>query len=59
MSRIPSRWWLVTPEWSLVVLIPVITLLAGSAMIYVASSFGFTALGERAVIAPGPQPDGR
>jgi hypothetical protein len=35
-----------SPELALVVLIPVLTLLAGAAMIHVASSFGFTALGE-------------
>lgn len=36
-------------EWWLVVLVPVFTILAGAAMIHVASSFGFTALGEPVV----------
>ncbi len=42
-------------EWWLVVLVPVFTILAGAAMIHVASSFGFTALGEPVVT----QVDGR
>lgn len=33
------------PELLLVILLPVLTVLAGGAMIHVASSFGFTALG--------------
>ena len=37
-------------EWWLVILVPVVTVIAGAAMIYVASSFGFTALGEPAAI---------
>ena len=39
-----------SPELALVVLIPVLTLLAGAVMIHVASSFGFTALGEPVVV---------
>jgi uncharacterized protein (UPF0333 family) len=50
MSQNASRRWL-SLEWSLVVLIPVLTVVAGAAMIHVASSFGFTALGEPAVAA--------
>lgn len=38
-SRISTELWLV-------ILIPLLTILAGSAMIYVASNFGFTALGD-------------
>jgi hypothetical protein len=38
-----SSW---SPELALVLLIPLVTLLAGAAMIHVASRFGFTALGE-------------
>lgn len=48
MSVRPSRapWSL---ELCLVVLIPLITLLAGASMIHVASTFGFTAVGEPVV----------
>ncbi len=33
-------------EWWLVILIPVVTIVMGAVMLHVASSFGFTALGE-------------
>lgn len=47
MSRAPkSRPSSFSPELALVILVPVLTLLAGAAMIHVASRFGFTALGE-------------
>lgn len=36
-------------EWWLVIVIPVLTIIAGAAMIHVASSFGFTALGQPVV----------
>ena len=45
-----------SPELALVVLIPVFTLLAGAAMIHVASSFGFTALGEPVAMAASTAP---
>lgn len=41
--RLPAELWLV-------ILIPILTVLAGSAMIHVASSFGFTALGDPVVV---------
>lgn len=37
-------------ELWLVILIPLITILAGGAMIHVASSFGFTAVGENVIV---------
>lgn len=39
------------PELWLVILVPACTVIAGAAMICVASSFGFTALGEPVPIA--------
>lgn len=33
-------------EWWLVILIPIVTIVMGAAMLHVASTFGFTALGE-------------
>lgn len=58
MSHTPSRSWL-SPEMALVVLIPAITLLAGAAMIHVASSFGFTALGEPVAVSAAISPAAR
>lgn len=55
MPNTPSRPWL-SPELALVVLIPAITLLAGAVMIHVASSFGFTALGEPVVVSAAVPP---
>lgn len=49
-SKPPFRSW-VSPEWALVILIPLVTVLAGAGMIHVASSFGFTALGEPVAIS--------
>ena len=47
MSQAPkSRTSSLSPELALVILVPALTLLAGAAMIHVASRFGFTALGE-------------
>lgn len=47
MSQAPkSRPSSLSPELALVILVPVLTVLAGAAMIHVASRFGFTALGE-------------
>lgn len=45
-------------ELSLLILLPVFTVLAGASMIHVASSFGFTALGEPAIVAPAPDDGG-
>jgi len=55
MSHPPSRPWL-SPEMGLVILIPLFTLLAGTAMIHVASSFGFTALGEPIAVSASAPP---
>lgn len=58
MSQKTSRRWL-SIELSLVVLIPLLTLMAGAGMIHVASSFGFTALGEPAIHAAAAPHPGR
>ena len=51
MSSTPRSRSAFSPELALVILIPVLTLLAGVVMIHVASSFGFTALGEPVAMA--------
>lgn len=48
-----------TPEWALVLMLPLFTAIAGGAMLHVARDFGFTALGEPAVSAPLAEPRGR
>lgn len=47
----PSRHLLAYVEGWLLLLLPVFALLAGGAMLHVASSFGYTALGEPAIPA--------
>jgi hypothetical protein len=48
--RTRSAW---SPEWALVLLVPVVTLVAGAVMLHVASRFGFTALGEPVPVSVG------
>lgn len=43
-------------ELALVILVPVLALLAGAAMIHVASHFGFTALGEPVQVSENTKP---
>lgn len=46
----PSRPSRLSAEWLIVILIPVCTIVAGAVMLHVASSFGFTALGEPVIV---------
>ena len=54
MSKSPRSRSSLSPELALVILVPVLTLLAGAAMIHVASRFGFTALGEPVEVSAAP-----
>lgn len=57
MSQTPKcRTSILSAELALVILVPVLTLLAGAAMIHVASNFGFTAVGEPVQVSESPQP---